>query len=334
MRVIIILSFLLQGLLLNAQNDLPEVYIIGTMHTVPKIVKGSYKPMLKKAIKYQPEAIFVETTPGDDEASWEYLKDGWSKHMRWFYNYSDSMRQHYRFDDVKHEAILGKAFTQMSTQDLETLMQDFAYLRDNANFGFYKYILKHGISGSRKATRHENGDLTYKLALKLNQKLVIPMDHQAFNGKYHDAWKQCVEEGKSNGNNVIVNQLNKKDYNRAVFPALFGKLGKHTNKLSSFSNLHKMSSFTYAQISTPGCVDGEKFWEARNRGMAINISRNIQEKQLSKSVVIVGAAHVYGLAQILKTEYPNLKVKLMDENALDQIPLLKKSNPSSTLVIR
>jgi len=52
---------------LTAQEK--EVLFIGTMHTVPKIVKNSYKPLLKKALKYHPEAIYVESPLANDTIS-------------------------------------------------------------------------------------------------------------------------------------------------------------------------------------------------------------------------------------------------------------------------
>ena len=46
-----------------------ELLIIGTMHEVPSIVSHSYRPLLKYAKKYKPEAIFVEDIRPDDTLS-------------------------------------------------------------------------------------------------------------------------------------------------------------------------------------------------------------------------------------------------------------------------
>ena len=43
----------------NAVAQEKELLIIGTMHEVPSIVSHSYRPLLKYAKKYKPEAIFV-----------------------------------------------------------------------------------------------------------------------------------------------------------------------------------------------------------------------------------------------------------------------------------
>jgi len=46
-----------------------ELLIIGTMHEVPSIVSRSYRPLLKYAKKYQPEAIYTEDIRSNDTLS-------------------------------------------------------------------------------------------------------------------------------------------------------------------------------------------------------------------------------------------------------------------------
>ena len=289
-----------------------EVYIIGTMHTVPKIVKHSYKPMLKNALKYNPEAIYVESPRGNDTLSWEYLKDGWSKSYKKFYYVSDSIKLKFRPSEDKMHEILNKEFKAMTDNDLEYLIQSFAYHRDYANFEFYSYIKSYGAEGSKSPTRNEDGDLTFKLALKQNVKQLHSMDDQRTNDLYHQAWQQCAKEGRNNGNNAINTKLNKRHYNAAILPAILGRLGKRTNNRKSLGMLHKMSSFTYTKIDTPGCLEGGKYWSKRNHGMSKNIGEQILTSGLSKNIVIVGASHVIELEKQLKTNYPQLKIILME----------------------
>ena len=305
-------ALFLVAIVLNAQSkDQQEIYIIGTMHTVPKIVKHSYKPLLKNAIQYHPDAIYVESPRGNDSLSWDYLKNGWSKGYQEFYHLSDSIQKSFTPDMNKFNTVLKKDFNQMTDKDLDYLISTFAYNRDNANHEFYSYIKTHGIEGSKKPTRHEDGDLTFKLALKQGIKLLSSMDDQRTNKEYHDAWSQCSKEGQANGNNAINQKLNKKSYNSSVIPAIFRGLGKQTNKRKSLQRLHKMSSFTYAEVKTEGCIRGERYWNERNQRMAKNIAKQVIESGLEKNIVIVGAAHVIGLEQELKAKYPNLKVVLM-----------------------
>lgn len=294
-------------------SSVQEVYIMGTMHTVPKIVKHSYKPLLKNSIKYQPDAIYVESPRANDSLSWAYLKDGWSKAYKEFYWQSDSIRKVFEPSKKEFYNLTHKDINHLSESDLDHLIKTFTYHRDFANFEFYSYIKSNGITGVKKPTRHEDGDLTFKLALNQNIKLLKSMDDQRTNDLYHDAWQKCAEEGRNNGNNAINNKLNKKHYNSAILPAVLGRLGKRTNNRKSLEMLHQMAAFTYVKEITPGCSEGEKYWNERNHRMAKNIAEQVMESELQKNIVIVGAAHVIGLEKELKTHYPQLKVILMDD---------------------
>ncbi len=296
-----------------SQEKQQEVFIIGTMHDVPKIVKKSYKPMLRRAKKYNPQAIYVESPMANDSLSWSYLKKGWSKSYQRFYRLSDSLQKAFDFNASKFNQILSKSHSEMSREDLNYLVKSFGYKRDNGNFEYYNYLRAHGIKGAKKPTRHEDGDLTYKLALELGHKMVINMDDQRTNGKYHAAWNACGQEGRSNGNNTAVSKLNKKSYNSAIIPAIFRGLGNHTNKRKSLERLHKMSSFNYVIEDTKGCKEGRRYWRERNERMADNIATQVIASNKERSVVIVGAAHVIGLEKALKENYPNLKIKLMND---------------------
>jgi hypothetical protein len=295
------------------QEKQQEVLLMGTMHTVPKIVKKSYKPMLRYAKKYNPQAIYVESPMANDDLSWEYLKKGWSKGYQKFYQLSDSLQQSFDFDTVRFNQILSKNHSEMTQEELTYLINSFIYQRDNGNYEYYSYLKRYGINGAKKPTRHEDGDLTYKLALKQGHKLVYNMDDQRTNGEYHTAWKKCVQEGQKNGNNAANQKLYKKDYNSAVIPAVFRGLGKHTNQRKSVNRLHTMSSFSYVLEDTEGCKEGRRFWNERNERMADNIATQIIKSNNERNIVIVGAAHIIGLEKALKEKYPNLKVKLAYE---------------------
>ncbi|WP_339696274.1 DUF5694 domain-containing protein [uncultured Marixanthomonas sp.] len=312
--IIFLITVILATNLFSQIQNKKEVFIIGTMHEVPKVVKNSYKPLLKLAIKYNPEAIYVESPQPNDSISWEYLKNGWSKHYKKFYYLSDSLKNSFNFDQHTLDSLLRKDFENLTEDNLKLITNSFAYLRDDANYQFYKYIQKHGIKGSKKPTRAEDGDLTAKLALKLNIKQLNSMDDQQTNKQYHEAWQACAKKGQTNGDNKINRELNKKDYNRAILPALLGGLGKHVNKRKSLLRLHKLSSFTYVENETKSCTLGEKYWNERNSRMAKNIATQVLNKDYTKNIVIVGAAHVIGLERELKKNYPDISIKLVDEN--------------------
>lgn len=303
---------LLSIFVLSAQNKPQEVLIIGSMHTVPKIVKKSYKPMLKFAKKYNPEAIYVESPMANDSISWNYLKKGWSKNYQQFYKLSDSLQTNFNFNKNKYEILSKKALANLSANEIDFLITAAAYKRDNGNYELYQYLKKYGIKGAKKPTRHEDGDLTYKLALSKNLR-VLNMDDQQTNGEYHIAWNKCAKEGLNNGNNLANSKLYKKNYNSSMLPAIFRGLGKHTNKKKSLNQLHQMASFRYVVKDTEGCKQGRKYWDERNMRMAKNIANQVLESGKTKNLVVVGASHVIGLEKELKENHPNLKVILMNE---------------------
>lgn len=312
-KITTIVAFVFFSIASFAQEKQQEVVLMGTMHTVPKIVKKSYQPMLRHAKRYNPQAIYVESPMANDSLSWEYLKKGWSKAYQKFYQLSDSLQKTFDFDPEQFNQILKKNHADMTQEDLTYLINSFAYQRNNGNYDYYSYIKKYGIHGANKPTRHEDGDLTYQLALQLNHKLLYNMDDQQTNGEYHKAWQKCAKEGQSNGNNVENKKLNKKSYNSAMIPAIFRGLGRHTNKRKSLNRLHTMSSFSYVVEDTPGCQEGRRYWNERNSRMADNIAKQVMESGNERNIVIVGAAHIIGLEEALKAKYPNLKVKLAYE---------------------
>ncbi len=295
-----------------SQTKQQEVVLVGTMHTVPKIVKHSYKPMLRFAKKYNPEAIYVESPMPNDNTSWEYLKNGWSKGYQRFYIKSDSIQKVFNFDKKKFKVLSTKKYSELSSKEIDYLINAYLYKRDNGNFELLGYLKKYGIKGAKKPTRHEDGDLNYKLALAKNLK-VTNMDDQQTNGEYHKAWRKCAKEGVKNGNNAANSKLYKKDYNSAILPAIFRGLGKHTNKRKSLNRLHTMSSFNYVIEDTEGCKEGRRYWNERNMRMAQNIATQIMASRKTKNIIMVGASHVIGLERELKENYPELKVILMNE---------------------
>lgn len=307
-----IATLLVSILALSAQNKQQEILIIGSMHTVPKIVKKSYKPMLRFAKKYNSEAIYVESPMSNDSISWNYLKSGWSKSYQKFYRLSDSLKNSFKLNTKKFEVLSKKEFNNLTTNEIEYLITASAYKRDHGNYELYSYLKENGIKGAKKPTRNEDGDLTFKLALSNNLR-VVNMDDQQTNGKYHKAWTKCNKEGIKNGNNLASSKLNKKHYNSAKLPAILRGLGKHTNKRKVLNRLHKMASFNYVIEDTEGCKEGRKYWGERNMRMAKNIADQVLNSNKTKNLVIVGASHVIGLEKELKANYPNFKVILMNE---------------------
>jgi len=97
-KIIITMLLCMVMLTISAQQQ-QEVVIIGTMHSVPGIVSQAYKPMLKKAIKYQPQDIYVERQPAWDTVS---VKNYFPK----FYAKADSLNKATQFDQKEIDRLL------------------------------------------------------------------------------------------------------------------------------------------------------------------------------------------------------------------------------------
>ncbi len=313
MRRTLLTCLFCYALMAVAQEGKKEIFIIGTMHTVPKIVKNSYRPLLRIATKYKPEAIYVESPMPDDEISWNYLKAGWSAAYKKFYHLSDSLKKTYRFDSPLFNALLQKKADELKPEALETLIHSFAYLRDYANYELYSYLKKYGLKGSKKALRNEDEDLSYKLALRFGINKLFNMDDQQTNKAYHEAWQACLKAGASNGDNVLNKKLNQKDYNRSILPALLGSLGKHINNKAALKRMHELNSFRYVQHQAEACTLATKYWDERNYRMAKNIVGQVVKNPYNKNVVVVGAGHVLGLKAAIAQQDPQIVIKLIDQ---------------------
>jgi len=304
MKFIYIILTLLLSLNISAQQK--EVLIIGTMHTVPELVKKSYEPLLKYSKAYNPEAIYTEYVMPNDTVS--ILFD-----TPEFVAKSDSIKNIFTTDPERFKRLMSTNLSQFTLEDFEFTANTYLIKRDNANYTYFSYLSNYGLGGSPKPLRHENGDLTAKLGIALNLTYIHSMDDQQTNEAYHKAWKECNENGIDNGDNDINQDLGKKQYKSAIIPALVGRFGKHTNKMESLNRLHLLSSFRYVQHPSSACDDATKYWDERNYRMAVNIAEQINHESNIKNIVFVGAAHLIGITEALNQYYPEIKVKLMND---------------------
>ncbi|MEN0051204.1 MAG: DUF5694 domain-containing protein [Bacteroidota bacterium] len=305
MKALIFIISLLLVSNLFAQNQ-KEVYIIGTMHTVPKIVKNSYKPLLKKAKSYNPEAIYVETVRPEDTLSMQNDSPE-------FIHLSDSMSTVFKIEETKFNRLMNKDLQAMEIEDFEYLERCFLIKKDYANYSYYGYLKRHGLEGSPEPTRDENGDLTAKLAIAQNMKYIYAMDDQKERLKYHEAWSTCATEGRENGNEEASNKLVKKLMTKGIVSGLSGYLGKQTNSAKSIEQMHRLNSFEYVTVATEACSDGNRYWDNRNYAMVKNIAEQVQAMPHQRNIVVVGAGHVYGMKEAFKKYYPDIKVILMSD---------------------
>ncbi len=296
-----------------AQELQKEVLLIGTMHEVPKIIKNAYKPLYKQALKYQPEAIYVETAMPNDSLSWEYLKNGYSKIQQRFYQKSDSLKTHYPYNEKLLNKLLTKDLKDLTKEEITTMRLSFGSLRDWPNYQFYSYLLTYGINGFKKPTRIENYDITAKLAIALNHRKVFATDDQQTNKEYHIYWHKCEAAAKENGDYKRLRKIEKKEGRATIVPSLFGRNGYYTNSSKSLYRLHTMSSLRYIEKNSADCDLATRYWDERNQRIVTNLGGQILQKPHRKSVLIIGASHILGVKNEMEAQFPEIKVILLND---------------------
>lgn len=315
MRILMmIMTMLIMGIVdLSGQtNSSKEVLVLGAMHTVPKILKNSYKPLYKKALDYGSERIYVEKAMPNDSLSWAYLKDSYAPSIRKFYMLSDSMRAHYDFNPDQFNQTLDKDLNQMSKSDFAILIKGLAYLTDAPNYSFYKLIDKHGLDFKRNF-RHENQELTAKLAIALNHRKIFATDDQQTNGEFQQNWHKCDKQIKGTEYSKRKKKLSNKMTRRMILPALFGRFGIACNKWKYLEILNRLSGLFYSQGAFESCDLAIEYWRQRNMRIARNLGSQINNSDVSKSILIIGAAHLVGVKEELQKQFPEIKVITLNE---------------------
>jgi len=303
----IILIFIGISPLFAQNNNSKEVLIIGTMHTVSKLQKNSYKPLYKKALSYKPNRIYVETAMPNDTISWHYLKNGYSKFLRDFSQLHDSLKINYEFNPSTFTQILDKDLNQLSSNDIDILLESFAYLRDAPNYKFYKVIKLYGLN-FKKNFRNEDQELTAKLAITLNHKKVYATDDQKTNAEFHTNWHKCEEKTANTKYDKKARKISNKITRRMIIPSLFGRYGIATNKLVNLEDLNTLSGMLYSKGANTNCDLAIDFFKQRNERIAFNLGTQIENSNLMKNVLIIGASHVIGVRDALKKQFPEITV--------------------------
>jgi len=295
-----------------------ELVIIGTMHTVSGMTPRAYKPMLKKAIKYQPQAIYVERQPTWDTTS---IKNYFPQ----FYALGDSLAKARTFDLATIEQLLAKATAELSNEELVELRQYYLAGRDYANTEYYGRIIKHGLKGADKPTRNENGDLTYPLGIAMGIKEIRSMDNQTYYNEYFKTWKACDRASQTDGEaRHLKKALSKMTLNEVTGILTFKQLGSIYNKPKNADLMHRMNSMEYRQTPCEPCDQANEYWDYRNKMMAQNTATQIIQSGDQRSVIIVGAGHIYGIMEAMARDYPQIKViryNDMPDNSKNPLPI-------------
>ena len=299
---VLIVSFLVQNTI--AQEK--KLLIIGTMHEVPSIVSHSYRPLLKYAKKYKPEAIFVEDIRPDDTLS---LKNFTPR----FLKVADSISHVNTLDEQRFNDLRNKNLAEMDAADFEFLSEAYLQMRDRANYTYYDYLKTYGIAGPKKPLRKENGDLIFPLAISMGIKELLPVDDHQTEPEYQRAWRSAMKAISGTDNGKILAKMIKKDSRSRVWPALWGRLGKHTNKPATLQRFYQMNSCRYVTKPNEYSQAVQQLWDARNHRIAENIADQMKAHPYHKSILVIGAGHVISVKEMLRQVYPELQVRLMYE---------------------
>ena len=305
--IIIILSFLLLSLWAQAQNDIntapeqQEIVLVGTMHYVPNLVKRAYKPMLRKAKKLNPDAIFLEYVPSHDSASIAFDTPD-------FLKWSDSINNVFQADQIMVDEILDKELKAMKTEDYAYMKKVFIANRDYANYRYYEYLENYGVQGAGKPLQNETGDVSFPLAIEQNIKIVHSMDYQSSNEHYYKYWRACDSVSTVDGESKRINKIAKNLYLQDVVGTLVYGLSRQTNKEKTTVAYHKMNAFEMREEENELCTLGGYWWGFRNARMAQNIGEQVIDQDINKSIVVVGAGHIVGIEKELRSQFPQLKI--------------------------
>lgn len=281
--------------------------IIGTMHTIPKIVINSYKPLLDYAVEYKPEAIYVEYIHPDDTLSLHVYTPR-------FLEKSDSLKQKLEIDEQRFIRLKEKRFADLTVNDFRFLSQAYLLRRDKANHMYYKYLSSYGIGGAENPQGNENEDLTFKLASRMGLAELFPIDDHQSDKEYDKAWESAVRESRKNGDVKFLDKLTEENKKGSVSAALQGRLGKYTNNPKTLERYYQINSFRFVSHPNAYAESVEQYWEQRNSRMAENIVKHMKTTPYQRNVLIVGAGHVISLSKALKKICPDLKVTLMHES--------------------
>lgn len=301
-KIFVIMMAVLQAPTAYAQDK--ELLIIGTMHEVPSIVSRSYKPLLKYARNYMPEAIYTEDIRPNDTLS---LKNFTPK----FLSIADSLSRTETIDEERFQELKKKRLSELGSDDYAFLTKTYLMKRDRANYSYYNYLKTYGIAGSKKALRNENGDLIIPLAIAMGITELIPVDDHQTEKEYQLAWSKSIKAIKETGDDAVLSKLFKRDRQERVWPSLWGKLGKYTNKPETLHRYYLVNSCRYVNHQNESTNAVRQLWDGRNHRIAENLAEKIKANPYQRNILIIGAGHVISVQEMLKQIYPELKVKLM-----------------------
>ena len=289
---------------LPAQSEKKEIVLVGTMHWVPNIIKHAYKPMYRKAFKYQPQNIYVEFVPKTDTASVEYYYSEFSHSV-------DSLRNIMTINKDSISLIETKALHEMSKAEFTYLKKFHLLEKDLLHYRYYSFLEKNGITGSKTPTQNENGDVSFKLAAIIGLKSLTPMDYQISNKVYYKYWQACDSIYEAQERTHEYDKILKNINRREIIASPFIGNARLTNQAKTYESYHKVNSLLYFKDPAQVCIEGSKAWELRNDKMIEYIGEGVRNGHQVRNLVVVGAGHLYSLKKGLEERYPELIIKTL-----------------------
>ncbi|GAB5562977.1 MAG: hypothetical protein Wins2KO_00400 [Winogradskyella sp.] len=292
--------FFVLAVSVNAQQTQQEILIVGDMHQLPKIVKGAYKPMAKKIIKYKPELIMAEYAKTGDTAAmgeWNgWFKEAYLKHRDTFTYHKDEIKQ-----------LMNTPNIELDSLDFKKLQSYYLSIGDQGNTRMYRYYARHGATEKFKPYGNQNPDLTFQVMRKLGLKTVFGVDSHAGYQGYWPAWKRALRAGTTEGKKTFKKVIRKDKWGN-IFAGASWSLGRYVNKPKTLDMYYRINSLRFEGFEGEYFKIQQKKWDDRNVNMAKNILEVLSENKVGRSVLIVGAGHAKAVSDELKRLDPNLKV--------------------------
>ena len=282
-----------------------EILIVGDMHQVPGIVKRAYKPMVKKIMKYQPELIMAEySKTGDTAAMGE-----WNSRFKEAYL---KQKDSFNIDINEIEQLKQRPNKDLDSLQFRKLQAYYLSIGDQGNHRMYGYFSRFGVSNKFKPYGNQNTDLTFQLMRKLQLKKVYGVDSHAGYSGYWPAWQRTLKQGTEEGKKLFKKAMRKDTWGN-IFAGASWSLGRYINKPETLDLYFRVNSLRFEGFSGEDYDIQIKKWDDRNVNMAKNIIEVLENSNVKRSVLIVGAGHAKAVSDELKRFAPNLKVIMYND---------------------
>ena len=282
-----------------------ELVIVGDMHGLPDSLKTAYTPMLNKLLAYEPEMVLGEyTVVGDTSAFGAWHSDFKLKYLE--------AKENFSVDDERESYLLNTANTRLDSLDFKELENYFLAKGDMANNWMYTYFKWYGATEPFDPRGNQNSDLTFQLMRKLGIKKIYGVDSHAGYDGYWPKWKECLEMASEENNQKFETILDRLDQEESNISDQ-GQLGFYTNSAETLDAYYRVNSLRYDGFEGDPCDIQRLKWDRRNKLIASNILKILDNGKYMKTVLIIGAGHALAVQKELDRIRPDLKLVMYRE---------------------